>query len=464
MSIDLAAAERVVNGLAAKAPGLAVTVIRDGHDPVFFCRGRSNIARGADVDTATVFRIGSISKTYVALAFMRLVQQGIISLHDPVSPVLGSELRGRWASDITYEHLLTHTAGLGELRHLWDVFGHVISLAVPHGQQLRALPEYYRHGVRVCRPPGVDWTYANHGFGLLGLAIERLTGDSFASHLRKQILIPFGLQDADFERTPHAAAFLAAGYVGRPGRWRQTTDLEVAIPPAGSIYSTIADQARYVAALLSGVCGVLTPQTFAETTRVRVSVDPRILGMAIGFMTKRVADIETLRHDGGWPGFTSSMIVAPGEGLGVVALANASTKVPIEAADAVLRAVLGRPSADEELSVLPVVPDEPLEDYIGSYAPKSGGVNVNFRHLQSGWRASIVRSGDGLGVRRLWGPQRGTIPLRATGQADLFAMAARPGIGYLRFRRDERGAVDALAADMSMLERHPRLLGLKHQA
>lgn len=451
MGVDLAAVERVVDEAAPRVPGLAVAVVGAEGDPALFLRGAADVAKKRPIDEATVFRIGSISKTYTAMAFMRLVERGLVGLDDVVGPVLGDVLAGEWASEITYRHLLTHTAGLGELRHLPDLWGCVLSLGVRPGDSAPSLEEYYARGVRQCRRPG-EWTYANHGFGLLGLAIERLTGEEFSTHLHG-LMSDLGLEHAAYERTPYLSAHLARGYRGKARRWTGLPDYDIAVAPAGSILSDVADQARYAQALLRGVPGVLSPEGWAEMTRPQLRPPAKLPGMGLGFMTRDVAGIATIEHGGGWVGFVSMVAVAPAEGVAVAAFSNHQSLVPAKVADEALRAALGKPSGDDEYARHSGRIARDFPDYVGIYGPAGTSLNVNFRHLSEGWETEIVRHGDGLALRRAWGEFRRPARLAATEVEDVFAVRTRRGLAHIGFVRDRQGRVTGLVDDRQILRR-----------
>lgn len=454
MVLDLAAAERVIDGAASQVPGLAVGIVSADRDPVFFCRGMADVRSGRPVSTDTVFKIGSISKTYTALAFARLVERGLVNLDDPVEPLLGDVLIGEWVAQITYEHLLTHTAGLGDLRRLSDLWGVVLSLGVVPGKAVPPLEDYYAVGVEQPRHPS-RWCYANHGFGLLGLAIERLTGEPFELHIR-ELFYDLGLRRADFARTPDSSAGLAVGYRGRPGSWKALPDFDVAIPSAGSIFSDVTDQARYVQALLHYGLGAVRPDTFADMIRPRFQLDDALPGMGLGFMTQRIADIETIQHGGGWVGFTSMMIAAPDEGVGVIAFSNSGSLTPVWVADEALRATLGRPSGADEYARHSGRTAPQFSDFVGVYSPDRAAANVNLRELGAGWEIEVVRHRDGLAVRRLWGELRRPIPIVATATRDVFGLQTRAGLTYLRFGRDDTGQINDLNLGFSTLNKRRR--------
>ena len=150
--------------------GLALGVVGDGAPTRFVGLGRADADAGRAIDAGTVFRIASISKTMTAIAVMQLVEESRLSLDDPI----GEHLRSArvqppaGAPPVTARHLLTHSAGIGEVREWRDLVRPVIGLAARTGEPPPDLAAYYRRGVRAEVAAGTKWAYANHGFALLG--------------------------------------------------------------------------------------------------------------------------------------------------------------------------------------------------------------------------------------------------------------------------------------------------------
>jgi len=326
------------------AAGLAVAVV--GPDGLRFFRavGVSDSAQGTPVTEHTVFRIGSISKTFTAIAVMQLRDRGLLDLDDPVSSHLGSVRLTPacgWFRPVTIRQLLTHTSGIGELRNLADLFRPTIGLAIGSGQPAPPLSAYYRGGLRVEVEPGSKWAYANHGFAVLGQLVEDVSGEPFGAYMRAHVLGPLGMEHTDFARTDPIARQLATGYMLRRRGLKAVKDREIVVQPAGSVFAPAADMARYAAALLRGGGDVLKPETLSEMFQPQYQADPRIPGIALCFWLGDVGGHRTAGHGGGWPGFISALTVAPDDGVAVLAFTNTGTPVPGQVSDALLREVLG---------------------------------------------------------------------------------------------------------------------------
>lgn len=193
--------------------GLAVAVVTEGTSWV---RG-FGVARAPDapVTSETVFRVASLSKTMTAIAVMQLVEQGRLRLDDPVNDHLRAfrlEPRAPSFPPVAIRHLLTHMAGVGEVRGLSDLIRPVAGLAQRPGRRLPALGEYYRGGLRVEVAPGRKWAYANHGFGALGQLVEDVSGLPFAHYMRQEIFQPLGMWSTDFSWTGRPRDPVTTGY------------------------------------------------------------------------------------------------------------------------------------------------------------------------------------------------------------------------------------------------------------
>jgi CubicO group peptidase (beta-lactamase class C family) len=260
--------------------GLALGIVRDGELAYERGLGFADVGTKRPVTADTVFRIGSISKTFTAIAVMQLVERGRLDLDDPVNEHLrGFRVEhGPGSPPITIRHLLTHTSGLGELRKLTDVARPVIGLGVDVGKPMPTLPELYAPVLRAEIGPEEKWAYANHGFAALGQMVEDVVGRPFADHLREAVFEPLGLRRTDFLRSERVRSELAVGYAFKGKRLKAVKDREIVIAPAGSIFSSVRDLALYAAALIGGGANehgrVLERETLARMWEPQLEIAP----------------------------------------------------------------------------------------------------------------------------------------------------------------------------------------------
>jgi CubicO group peptidase (beta-lactamase class C family) len=451
--------------------GLAVGVVRGGELERFVGLGRAYADKRRRVDAGTVFRVGSISKTMTAIAVMQLVEDGLVTLDDAVSEHLRSAgvESPHGAPPVTVRHLLTHSAGIGEVRTWRDLARPMIGLASKAGEPPPELAEYYRGGVRTEVAPGTKWAYANHGFALLGLLVQDMRRAPFADVMRERIFDPLGMAHTDFVRSDRVRDRLATGYaLRRGGRMKPVKDHEVAVGPAGSCYSCTEDMAAYVAALLRGGEPLLRRDTFEQMLVPQGAPGARYPGIGLSFFLERIGGRRVAGHDGGWPGFISAMLLAPDDGVGVVAFTNTMTELaPHLLADAILRRLLEVPQDVERI----VAQDPHLwPELVGIYRPARGlKTNVRVWPLIGGEAEVLVRKRH-LAVRTQspLRPLRRGIRLHAADPDDPLAFEARHGDVRvaIAFERDDSGRVSAARAGTTLggfarLQRRPRATSVR---
>ncbi|GGQ20213.1 serine hydrolase [Streptosporangium pseudovulgare] len=295
----------------SRLPSLAAVVVRDGRPVWFGSRGRVD---GAAPTEATQYRIGSITKSMVAVVVMRLRDEGRIALLDPI----GKHVPGTPVGEVSIAQLLSHTAGLtAEPPGQW--WERTPGMPV---EELLALlgPETTRHR------PGRLFHYSNLGFALLGEMVARHRGTDWARAVRDEVLEPLGMRDT----TPRPRAPHATGYAVHP--WADVLLPEPehdagAMAPAGQMWSTPADLARWAAFLAGDTGDVLSTETLAEM-REPATVDDGDAwtgGFGLGLQLARAGGRRLAGHGGSMPGFLASVWADPGDATGVLFLTNATS-------------------------------------------------------------------------------------------------------------------------------------------
>lgn len=396
-------------------PGLGVGIVYQGQLIYAKGAGLADVARNIPVTPDTVFRIASVSKTFAAVGLMQLWEQGKFDLHDPINDYLIDykiRHRNRNAPPITFHHLLTHTAGLGEFAPLYKYFSpsahfNVVSPNKP-APPLRKL--YGRTLPAECLP-GEKWCYANNGYATVGQLVADISGQSFSDYIRQHIYEPLGMDRSEFWRSDRVRDSLAVGYNYKAKQkvFKPVIDLEQVTTAAGAMYATVNDMGCYMAALMAGN-GILKPETLELMYTPHYQLDERLQGMGYCFKIDdfgRDQDVthRVVSHDGLWLGFISSMFVAPDDELGVVALTNTANSIAIGLASSLMRRMLGegrklksRPDPDS----LPETPEN-WSALQGFYGPKPG-FNSNFRLWTSyGGELEVYQAENDLRIRSLRG-------------------------------------------------------------
>jgi CubicO group peptidase (beta-lactamase class C family) len=386
------------------AVGLAVGVVRNG-TLEFSCRGVGNIESAIPVTENTVFRIGSITKTFTAVAVMQLWEQGLIDLDAPANDYLRAfrllPAKEGWRPATT-RHLLTHTAGVPEWLHPLRMinsgwFAETFRLA----QRVPTLAEYYQGALRLAAEPGTIWTYTDHGFAILGQIVEDVSRQPLDRYFRERIFEPLGMTDTDLLRSPRLAVRLATGYRIRSDGAKAVIDRQGVTPAAGSIYSTAQDMARNIAALLAGGAGepgaILRPQTVALMFQPHYQPDPRIPGMGLAFWRVSLSGHAAVEHQGVVPGFNSQIFLAPDDGVGVMAFTNGSRNAASwlrGEMEQLLRGLIGV-SPEGIRSDVPQRPDI-WGELCGRYRPRAQRTDMQAWRHQHGYR-TVAHERHGTG-------------------------------------------------------------------
>ncbi len=332
MSADtLALQSRLAHVLNRRpAVGLAVAIVRQGALASFAAHGLADIPSRRPVTRDTVFRIASITKTFTAVAVMQLWEQGLVDLDAPANDYLRAfrlvRAQDRWPQP-TLRHLLTHTAGVPKLVHpaqalLSGWFGE----SVPLTARVPDLGDFYGGALRLVAEPGTTFNYTDHSLAAVGQIIEDVTGEPLDRYLREHLFAPLAMDDSDLLRSDRVSAHLATGYKLTRRGPRAVTDRNWVTSAASSIYSTPADMARYVAALVGGGTGergaVLKPETLALMFQPHYQTDPRIPGVGLGFFRDEIGAQPVIEHQGILPGFNAQLYLAPNNSVGVLGFTN----------------------------------------------------------------------------------------------------------------------------------------------
>lgn len=315
-STEAALLRRVATEQAdSRTPSLIAAVVRG--DEVLWS-GARGLVGGAAPTVDTQYRIGSITKSLVAIMVMRLRDEGRLALTDRLEQhVPGTALGG-----LTIAQLLSHTSGItAESPGQW--------WERTPGADFGALATSLADGAQRHRP-GALFHYSNAGFGLLGEVVARIRGTSWYEALRAEVLDPLGMtRTTPMPRAPHASGFAVHPYadVLLP----EPAEDAVAMAPAGQLWSTVTDQARLLRFIAGDTGGVLRADTLTEMRRHEQvdDGDTWVSGYGLGLQVLREKGRRIAGHGGSMPGFLASVFVDVRTGTGALALTNTTAGVMI---------------------------------------------------------------------------------------------------------------------------------------
>ena len=297
------------------APGLAYAIVKDGviHADA---RGEMLIGSGRKVTPDTPFVLGSISKSFTAMAVMQLVEAGKVDLDTGISQYL-HVFSSRPSGAITIRQLLSHTSGYSTLQGNQP--------AIDRPQSKDALS---RQVERIAQwtsayKPGAKWEYSNANYQILGALIEVVSGRDYASYIETKILEPIGMKHsfvADGQRHDEMATGHRPWFGTKRPIEGSTTDRATA--PQGGVIASARDLALYLAVMMNGKDDVISAKAKA-TMMHAASVASPFYGLGWFVDTEK----GTVFHSGSTPGIETLATMVPAAKKGIVVLVNAGSGI-----------------------------------------------------------------------------------------------------------------------------------------
>ncbi len=403
----------------ADAPGAAVLVVHN--DAVVLRKGfgMANLELNVPVEADQVFRIGSITKQFTAVAILQLVAAGKVKLDDDVSTYVADFPPA--GHKVTVAHLLNQTSGLPSYtdEKTW---------LTTWRQDLKPSDLLaFTKGKPPLFPPGTDWAYSNTNYILLGEIIAKVSGESYASYLQTKLLGPAGMQHSQLDNTEDVIPGRVSGYaVAGPKKWKNAAYLSMTHPyTAGALVSTVDDLWKWDKALSAG--NLIDMKLLAQAQSDTVLPDRRSTGYGYGWGIGTLGRLKTIEHGGGINGFAAYEMKVPDAGFYVAILSNNEAAGPLVGtgtlAFRVAKAVLGETSDAKSVSVSP----DRLKDFVGVYRLKGNG------------KRAVTMADGKLFVQRTGGPK--SPALEPVGENEFILKDF--GVRF-RFTRGQDGHVDTL--------------------
>jgi serine beta-lactamase-like protein LACTB len=286
--------------------------------------GRADKARRVPATADTVYRAGSISKLFTALMTMQLAEQGRLDIDKPLTsydPNFRVVAPFDDAVPITLRQLMCHRSGLIRESPVGGYFDDTQPGVSASVASIASCVLVY--------PPGTKTKYSNIGVTVVGHVAAKVAGQSFVSYQQQHLLGPIGMGSSGFLPTKAIRENLARGYLpvadGKGGfREIEAPRFELGTIPAGNLYTTANDLARFLSFLFAeGRAGgrpLVKPATLAAMFTPQLT--PETNGFGLGFAVGSFRGHKTVSHMGAVYGFTSSVIGLPQHKLGVVVLVN----------------------------------------------------------------------------------------------------------------------------------------------
>ena len=300
----------------APVPGISIAVLRGDDTIAIKGYGVAQVENRVAVTDHTVFRIASVTKQFTAAAVMRLVENGDLRLDATVGDVL-PEYRGPGRSVMIHQ-LLNHTSGVPNDTRIGSPFWDSMERDLTPEKTLEI---FAQHPLEF--DPGSRWAYSNSGYYLLGLVIERLTGESFAGHLDQTVLEPLGLTRTGSCSHGARGSDYAYGYELEGGHLVSAQPIGANdVGAAGGLCSTPRELVQWARALEDGQ--VVRRSSYDAMTSQAVpggTLDTYGFGLELGWLEGHAV----VSHLGAIDGYSASLAHYPDDSLTIAVLANGPT-------------------------------------------------------------------------------------------------------------------------------------------
>ena len=386
---------------SADAPGGAVIVLRDNSIVYQSAYGLAHLERGDPLTVDHVLHMASVGKQVTGLAIMMLSEEGTVRYDDPVGDYV-PEL-AHWGPDVTVRSLLTHTSGLPDYDYFFD--DPIDRSDQPTNADLLAvladLPQ-------TPNAPGDFFEYSNLGYDLLGVVVERASGQSFPDFVHAHIFGPLGMRGTFSLPNParRAGPLVAISYTGDSSDPEPYPSDEFdELYGSGSIYTTVGDMALYDRALYDAT--LVSEETLAEAFQPVALNDGRKEAYGFGWEIEEVDGVSYVAYSGSWLGFNADYVRVLDQHLTVVVLLNRDYEYPdnpriaLQVAQSYLSV-----AGDEDGEITAVLEDQSLPTTFGwliNYPnPFNAGTVIQFELSQADRVSLDIYDVQGRFVRQLW--------------------------------------------------------------
>jgi CubicO group peptidase (beta-lactamase class C family) len=316
----------------SRAPSAAFAVIRGNDTLAYGAHGLADVEAWRAPTAATIYEIGSNTKQFTSAAIMRLVEQGKVKLDDDLSKYVPQfPLQGR---KVSIHQLLNHTSGIHSYTSSpgWQkTWSDVLS---PDAIVKFVAADTFDFA------PGTAYRYNNTGYVLLGMVIEKASGQKYANYLDAQFFKPLGLRSTSYCPSKTTNPAFALGYSKAPFGTKRAQFMDLSHPfAAGALCSTVGDFAKWQRALDAGK--VVSPASYALMSTADTLNSGRKINYGFGLVPGEFNGHKTVSHTGGIPGFASAATYVPDDSLSIVVFTNFDAESPQGLVQNLLRVAYG---------------------------------------------------------------------------------------------------------------------------
>jgi len=364
---DLEKTKKVLTELILKAlkersiPSISIALVKEDEIVWKAAFGYANVRTKTPATPETIYCTGSTFKAATATALMQLVEQEKCRLKDPVNKYLDeSQVQDRLQSEkpVTFRHMFSHWSGLipgANTKPIW-------------GRELPKTLDEMTSSLYSIRAPEEKYEYNNYAYGMAGLLIEKISGKEYEEYMVENVLKPLGIKTPHpVYPSPEMIELMALPYMpgGADGKPKPVAQVHYDVYPAGDIYLTAEDMARFLGAHING--GVFNGNRILSEESVKEMHTPQFEGTyGFGFSIKKEKNGHTIiSHGGGIPGQSSHMMGDVDARVGVYFMSNSGA--PTSIAQAAIKLLRGEEYTPPAKRKFISVDQKVLDTYTGKY-------------------------------------------------------------------------------------------------
>jgi CubicO group peptidase (beta-lactamase class C family) len=348
--------DALLNDLFEKnGPGGVALVVKDGKTIYRKAFGMANLELGVKMKPDHIFRIGSITKQFTAVAILKLIEEGKIKLNADITEYIKDyPTQGH---QITIEQLLNHTSGIKSYTSMkkWD------SEARKRDFTPAELVDYFKNQPMDFKP-GEEFRYNNSGYILLGHIIELVSGKTYEEYIQENIFTPLNMENSSYGSTSRIIKNRAYGYDKANENYKNADFLSMTQPyAAGSLLSTIDDVHKWYKAVLADK--VISKENREKAHNNSTLNNAEKIDYGFGWRIGNIQATKMIEHGGGINGFLTASLVLPEEDVFVAIFSNCLCNFPGEIAKQVAAITIDKPFEWEKVSL----DDDLLKSYQAVY-------------------------------------------------------------------------------------------------
>ncbi len=371
------------------APSAAFAVIRGSDTLAYGAHGLANVDAWRAPTASTIYEIGSITKQFTSSAIMKLVEQGRVKLDDDLSKYVPQfPLHGK---SVSIHQLLNHTSGIHSYTSSPDWAKTWNDVLSPDAVVNFVANDTFDFA------PGSAYRYNNTGYVLLGMVIEKASGQKYAKYLDEQFFKPLGLRQTSYCPSKTSDPAFALGYSKGTNGAIRAQFLDLSHPfAAGALCSTVGEYVKWQRALADG--RIVSPASYALMSTADTLNSGKKINYGFGLVPGMFNGHKTVSHTGGIPGFATAETYVPDDSLSIVVFTNFDGESPQTLLQNLLRvaydvAPVGKGAAAQ--SATPVLSASDRDAIAGNYTLQlPGGQALPIKFFVDGTRLMSQAQGQ----------------------------------------------------------------------